>query len=94
MSQDEDLIVLRTPATAFEARVVVGVLGSAGIPTYGATGLLADEFAMSQALMNVGTEIRIRAVDRDQAEEALAAAKDAGELLDQDGFDPGPPDGS
>lgn len=94
MTQDEELIVLCSPATAFEARVVVGVLGSAGIPTYGATGLLADEFAMSQALMNVGTEIRIRAVDRDQAEEALAAAKDAGELLDQDGFDPGPPDGS
>lgn len=94
MTQDEDLIVLRTPATAFEARVVVGVLGSAGVPTYGATGLLADEFAMSQALMNVGTEIRVRAADRDRAEAALAAAKDASKLLDQDGFDPGPPDGS
>jgi len=94
MTQDEDLIVLRTPATAFEARVVVGVLGSAGIPSYGATGLLADEFAMSQALMNVGTEIRVRAADRDRAEAALAAAKAAGELLEQDGFDPGPPDGS
>ena len=55
---------------------------------------LADEFAMSQALMNVGTEIRIRSADRGRAEEALAAAKQAGAELSEAGEDPEDPEGS
>jgi hypothetical protein len=94
MPQDLDLVVLTTPATAFEAKVILAVLEDAGVAAYGASGLLMDEFAMSQALMNVGTEIRVRAADRESAAAALAGAKKAGELLDQEGFDPGPPAGS
>ena len=88
MKQDLDLIVVATPATSFEAKVVVAVLESAGIPTYGPTGLLMDEFAISQALMNVGTQVRVRATDRARAERALAAARQAGEDLEQEGLDP------
>ena len=89
MSKADGLIVIARPSSAFEAQVVAGVLKSAGIPTYGATGLLMDEFAMSQALMNVGNEIRIRAADRDRADEALAAAKQAGSRLAEEDGDPG-----
>ena len=94
MSKPDDLIVFARPSSAFEAQVVAGVLESAGVPTYGPTGLLADEFAMSQALMNVGTEIRIRSADRGRAEEALAAAKQAGAELSEAGEDPEDPEGS
>lgn len=94
MTQDEAFVVLLTPATSFEARVVLGVLESSGIQAFGPSGMLMDEVAMSQALMNSGTEIRVRAGDHQAAESALARAKEAGELLDREDFDPGSPAGS
>ena len=73
--------------TGFEARVVVAVLADAGIQAFTPDGLLADEFAVSQRLMNLqGVDVLVRAEDADAASQALAEARAAGrDWTDEEG---------
>ena len=85
-----DLVDLHNAKTPFEAQVIAGVLRDAQIEVYVASGLLTDEFAVSQRLMNLqGVAIRVRREDLDRANEALEAARAAGRQFDEE-----PPEGS
>ncbi len=80
-----DLVDLKTAKTPFEAQVIAGVLRDAGIKVYVAGGLLTDEFALSQQLMNLqSVAIRVQRSDVDRANEALEQAKEAGRQFDED----------
>ncbi len=91
-SAGDQLVVRVTAKTTFEMGGLVGILKGAGVPVYANTGLLSDEFASAQALMNMGTEIRVRSADRQRAEAALRVADEASALLDSEDFDPGEAD--
>lgn len=91
MTDDKDaeahpeLVTFLEARSAFEARIVVAVLGDAGIPAYAPGGLLLDEFAMSQQLMNLqGVAVQVPADRLQEAQEALAAAKATGESMVDD----------
>ena len=81
-----DLVQAKSP---FEAQVIVGVLHAAGVAAYVQGGLLADEFAMSQQLMNLrSVAVQVPAAQAELGRQALAEAHEAGELLsriDEDG---------
>lgn len=69
------VVTIRSASTPFEARIFAAVLEGAGIPCYVDSGLLNDEFAMSQQLMNqLGVRVRVPAALRQEAEEVLTAA--------------------
>lgn len=78
-SNHDGPVAVHRARTGFEARVVVAVLADAGIQAFTPDGLLADEFAMSQRLMNLqGVDVLVRAEDAEAASEALAEARAAG----------------
>ncbi|MBK8975076.1 MAG: hypothetical protein IPM29_04065 [Planctomycetes bacterium] len=82
----DEWVVLRVARSGFEARVIGAVLEDAGIPHQSDGGdLRTDEFAMAQKLMNAaGSTVRVPARLREAAERALAAAREAAELLEDD----------
>ena len=72
---DRTPVAVHRARTGFEARVVVAVLADAGIEAFTPDVMLADEFAMSQRLMNLqGADVLVRAEDAEAASEALAEA--------------------
>ena len=76
---DRTPVAVHRARTGFEARVVVAVLADAGIEAFTPDVMLADEFAMSQRLMNLqGADVLVRAEDAEAASEALAEARAAG----------------
>ncbi len=90
MSSKEPAVV-RTAKSPFEADVLVSILEQAGIPALRSGGMLTDEFAMTQQLMNVGgVEVRVPGDRLEEAMQVLKEADEAGLALD-DSFDPGPP---
>ena len=83
-----DLVDLEPAKTPFEAQVIAGVLREAGLAVYVAGSLLTDEFALSQALMNLqGVAIRVRREDLDRANEVLEQARAAGRQFDEEQSD-------
>ncbi|MGA1524685.1 MAG: hypothetical protein ACO4CZ_12030 [Planctomycetota bacterium] len=84
---DQGPVAVHRARTGFEARVVVAVLADAGIQAFTPDGLLADEFAVSQRLMNLqGVDVLVRAEDADAASQALAEARAAGrDWTDEEG---------
>lgn len=78
-TDDRGPVAVHRARTGFEARVVVAVLADAGIQAFTPDGMLADEFAMSQRLMNLqGVDVLVRAEDAEAASAALAEARAAG----------------
>ena len=83
-----DLVPFRIARTPFEARVIAAVLEAAGIPASTPDGLLADEFATSQRLMNLqNVRVLVPRARLADAEAALLEARTVGEGLD-DAFEP------
>lgn len=73
---DPQLTYLDLARTPFEAKVIAGVLLEAGIPAYIAGQHLADEWAITQAMMNTrGVRIQVPAELVDKAMEVIAAAQ-------------------
>ncbi len=83
MASPESFVEFRQARTPFEAKVIAAVLQDAEIPVLvPGGGMLADEFAVSQRLMNQqGVSVRVPADRVADAEAALAAAKRSGEQL-------------
>lgn len=78
-------VLLTTARTNFEAKVIVSVLAGEGIPAFHATGNLMDEFAVTQAMMNLqGVEVLVAAASLERAKAVLAAAREAGKFIDAD----------
>ncbi len=63
---------------------MTAVLKSAGIPCYIGGQNLTDEFALSQLIIGTGPSVKIEipANRREDAEKAVAEAREAGETLD------------
>lgn len=79
------LVEFRMAKSPFEAKIIAAVLDDAGIPAFVASGMLADEFALSQRMMNLqGVKVQVAEENLEKAEEALAAAKRSGEELMND----------
>ncbi|GAB4146686.1 MAG: hypothetical protein Fur0037_14750 [Planctomycetota bacterium] len=73
MEADGASKIVRTARTPMEAQVLAAKLAAAGIPAFVEGRMLADEFAMSQALLNrLGVRIRVPAALLAKAEEVLA----------------------
>ena len=80
-----DFVPFRTARTPFEARVIAVVLESAGIPAMTPDGMLADEFAASQRLMNLqSVKVLVPRARLAEAEAALAEAKRVGAEMEVD----------
>lgn len=80
-----DLVPFRIARTPFEARVIAAVLESAGIPTVLPDGMLADEFASSQRLMNLqNVRVLVPRARLAEAEEVLKEARRIGAELEPD----------
>ena len=91
MATDSELSLLVQANTPFEAQVIAGVLHDEGIVAQVEGQLLADEFAVSQRLMNLqGVRIFVRTEDLERAKRALEAAKQAGRAMDEEAEPPGP----
>jgi hypothetical protein len=87
-----ELVVFREARNPFEARIIAAVLEDAGIPVFVAGGMLADEFALSQRMMNLqSVAVQVPKDRLADAEQALAAARAGGEALVQDEVDVGAP---
>jgi len=85
MTDEPQVVTLEIAHSPFEAQVIVGVLQEANIPAYISGQVLADEFAISQALMNLAqVEIQVPRSKLGEARAVLAAARRAGEDLDED----------
>jgi len=79
------LVEFRMAKSPFEAKIIAAVLDDAGIPAFVASGMLADEFALSQRMMNLqGVKVQVAEENLEKAEAALAAAKRSGEELLKD----------
>ena len=90
---DMEYEFLREARSGFEAQVLAGILRSAGIPAYVEGGMLVDEFAATQQLMNLqAVRILVPASSLDRARAALDEAAAAGKLLDGDVDVPGDSD--
>lgn len=75
-----ELVELMRAKTPIEAQIIAGVLSEAGIPCYVPGGQLTDEFAVSQQLLGLqNVIISVRSTDLEQAQQAVAAARDLGE---------------
>lgn len=80
-----DLVPFRIARTPFEARVIAAVLESAGIPTVLPDGMLADEFASSQRLMNLqNVRVLVPRARLAEAEEVLKEARRIGAEITPD----------
>lgn len=92
MSSDKDeareppeLVEFHQARNPWDARIIVAIMEDAGIPAFIPGGLLTDEFAMSQQLMNLtAVKVRVPADRLEDAQAALAAARAAGEMLSED----------
>lgn len=74
---EADLVTLTTARSPAEAQIVAAVLRSADIPAYIGGSMLADEFAVSQRMLNVASvKVQVRRDQLPAAEAALAAARD------------------
>lgn len=85
MTDEPQVVTLEIAHSPFEAQVIVGVLQEANIPAYISGQVLTDEFAMSQALMNLAqVEIQVPRSKLGEARAVLAAARRSGEDMDED----------
>ena len=76
-----ELVMARDP---FHAKIIVATLEEAGIQAFTDGGNLQDEFAISQRLLGTGGVRVWVAADRvEDAERALAEAKEAGKRLEE-----------
>ncbi len=84
MTDDEGFVEFTRAKNGFEAKLIVSILQEAGIPAHGEGDSLQDEFAMAQALMNTGGQVKVHvAAGRvEDAKKALADAREAGEDLE------------
>lgn len=79
-----DLVVFKTARTPIEAELIRGVLNSAEIPAFVEGGMLNDEFAMSQRLMNIGAvTIKVPRSRLAEAHAALAEARESASEVDE-----------
>ena len=86
MEEHPEPVQVTTARTPFEADIIVSILNGAGIPAYRPGGLLVDEFAMSQQMMNLqGVTVYVPANRLEEAREALAEADAQGQV---DGDEP------
>lgn len=70
--------VFQTARTPLEAELVASILRDAGIPAFVEGSMLADEFAVSQRLMNLNSiAVRVPTARVHDAQAALAAARAA-----------------
>lgn len=77
-----ELVELDEASSPIEARLIAGILQGAGIPAFVAGGLLTDEFAMSQRLMNLqNVRVQVRRDHLTRAREVLAEARAAAASL-------------
>ncbi|MHC5063369.1 MAG: putative signal transducing protein [Planctomycetota bacterium] len=80
-----ELVEFHQARNPWEAQIILAIMEDAGIPAFIPGGLLTDEFAMSQQLMNLtAVKIRVPADRLEDAQAALAAAREAGEMLNED----------
>ena len=81
MSRQEDapdIVVVHRAQSRSEAQIVVSVLRSSGIPAYVDGQFLNDEFAYSQAVMNLGSvDVQVPRQAADEARRILAEARDS-----------------
>ena len=83
------VVLFTTARSPLEARIIVAVLADAGIPAFVPGGLLMDEFAVSQRLMNVlSVEVYVPGVHLEGARAALEASRRAGEAMADDDSEP------
>lgn len=69
-------VVAKVASTPDQAKIYVALLQAEGIPAYVEGGALADEFAMSQRLMNLGSvKVMVPASSLDKAKEILQPAE-------------------
>jgi hypothetical protein len=74
--QRPQIVVFKTARSPLEAELIVGVLRDAGVPAFVEGGLLTDEFAISQRLMNMNAvKIQVPHDRLADAEAALRAAR-------------------
>ena len=86
------IVVIHRAQSRSEAQIVVSVLRSAGIPAYVDGQFLNDEFAASQAIMNLGSvEVQVpheaAAEARKILAEARASAEESGPFIQGDWAD-------
>jgi hypothetical protein len=76
-------VLFTTARNPFEARLIAAILRDADIPVFIEGELLTDEFAMSQRLLNLqGVGLMVPENRVEEATQALAAAREAGKLLE------------
>jgi hypothetical protein len=87
MSDPEpDLVVVKHLSDPPSAKLVVQILLGENIPAFVNGSELLDEFAMSQmALGNVACDVQVPRAYEEQAKKVLAAAKEAGQNLEESG---------
>ena len=75
MEEHPEPAQLTTARTVFEADIIVSILNGAGIPAYRPGGLLVDEFAMSQQMMNLqGVRVYVPGNRLEEARKVLEEA--------------------
>ncbi|HTE04940.1 MAG TPA: DUF2007 domain-containing protein, partial [Planctomycetota bacterium] len=79
--RSQDLVPLMQAHSRAEAAVVLSLLQSAGIPSYLDGRLLMDEFALSQALLGLKSEISVHPSDIERAHLLLEEARETGRDL-------------
>jgi hypothetical protein len=91
MSDTPQIVQLIHAKTPFDAQVIAGVLGAAGIPCYVGSSLVPDISAIADTLMeNQHAVIQVPADRLEDARQAMREADEASHLLDDPSFDPGP----
>lgn len=79
-----DIVELQRARSPLEAELIVSVLREAGVPAFVAGGMLADEFAVSQRLMNIhAVAIQVPRDRLDDARAALAQARANAALVEE-----------
>jgi hypothetical protein len=90
MTEPNEPVLLTTARTNFEAKVIVSVLAGAGIQTFNTTGNLMDEFAVTQAFMNLqGVDVLVAPGSVDEGNRVLDAAREVGKFIEGDEDVPG-----
>ena len=83
MGHPDETALLVSARTPFEAKVISGLLASAGITVVSNLDLRNDEFAMAQSLMNLtGVDVYVAEEELDEAKRVLADARDSGQVLE------------
>jgi len=85
LAQEPDLVTLHVAPSAHIARMIVNLLIEAGIPAWVEGAALADEGAVAQmALGVIGRDIQVARDTLAEAQEVLAAMKEAGAAMSED----------